>query len=110
MTDEQEADKVVWTPSKMIERLGREIDNEESIYYWCAKVGVCGLYFFSAVSGDHPLPPPLRVHPPNILFENSRRFSKISGLEKAMAILPSLPLDQLGGKGASSSVLCPSRS
>ncbi|CAN0132364.1 unnamed protein product, partial [Ectocarpus sp. 6 AP-2014] len=37
MTDEQEADKVVWTPSTMIERLGREIDNEESIYYWCAK-------------------------------------------------------------------------
>jgi len=41
MTDEQEADKIVWTPSKMIERLGREIDNEESIYYWCAKVCVC---------------------------------------------------------------------
>ncbi|CAN0570225.1 unnamed protein product [Ectocarpus sp. 12 AP-2014] len=40
MTDEQEADKVVWTPSTMIERLGREIDNEESIYYWCAKVGL----------------------------------------------------------------------
>ncbi len=40
MTDEQEADKVVWTPSKMIERLGREIDNEDSIYYWCAKVCV----------------------------------------------------------------------
>lgn len=38
MTDEQEADKIVWTPSVMIERLGREIDNEESIYYWCAKV------------------------------------------------------------------------
>ncbi|CAB1103196.1 unnamed protein product [Ectocarpus sp. CCAP 1310/34] len=37
MTDEQEAEKVVWTPSTMIERLGREIDNEESIYYWCAK-------------------------------------------------------------------------
>lgn len=43
MTDEQETDKVVWTPSTMIERLGREIDNEESIYYWCAKV-------------NHPLP------------------------------------------------------
>lgn len=38
MTDEQEEEKVIWTPSKMIERLGREIDNEESIYYWCAKV------------------------------------------------------------------------
>lgn len=41
MTDEQEADKVVWTPSTMIERLGREIDDEESIYYWCAKVRKC---------------------------------------------------------------------
>lgn len=38
MTDEQETDKIIWTPSAMIERLGREIDNEESIYYWCAKV------------------------------------------------------------------------
>eukprot|EP00904_Undaria_pinnatifida_P001344 jgi/Undpi1/1120/HiC_scaffold_10.g04582.m1 len=37
MTDEQEAEKKIWTPSTMIERLGREIDNEESIYYWCAK-------------------------------------------------------------------------
>ena len=43
MTDEQEADKVIWTPSKMIERLGREIDNEESIYYWCAKVSTLAL-------------------------------------------------------------------
>lgn len=38
MTDEQEAGGPVWTPSRMIERLGREIGNEESIYYWCAKV------------------------------------------------------------------------
>lgn len=38
MTDEQESDKIIWTPSKMIERLGKEIDNEDSIYYWCAKV------------------------------------------------------------------------
>ncbi|CAN0527799.1 unnamed protein product, partial [Scytosiphon promiscuus] len=37
MTDEQEAEKKIWTPSTMIERVGREIDNEEAIYYWCAK-------------------------------------------------------------------------
>ncbi|CAM9993420.1 unnamed protein product [Ascophyllum nodosum] len=37
MTDEQEAGAPVWTPSTMIERLGREINDEESIYYWCAK-------------------------------------------------------------------------
>lgn len=26
-----------WTPSKLVERLGEEIDNEDSVYYWCAK-------------------------------------------------------------------------
>ena len=30
-------DKFVWTPSKMIHRLGKEIDNEESVLYWAAK-------------------------------------------------------------------------
>lgn len=39
MVEEQEgADKVKWTPSKVIERLGHEIDDEESILYWAAKV------------------------------------------------------------------------
>lgn len=28
---------VVWTPSKMIHRLGKEIDNPDSVYYWCYK-------------------------------------------------------------------------
>jgi len=27
----------IYTPSKLIQRLGEEINNEESIYYWCAK-------------------------------------------------------------------------
>jgi deoxyhypusine synthase len=26
-----------WTPSTMIHRLGKEINNEESVYYWCYK-------------------------------------------------------------------------
>lgn len=30
--------KMVWTPSAVIRRLGKEIDNEESVYYWCYKV------------------------------------------------------------------------
>ena len=38
MLKEQEEDGVVWTPSKFIHRLGREIDNEDSVYYWCYKV------------------------------------------------------------------------
>lgn len=37
MHDEQEKDGIVWTPSKMIARLGKEINNEESIYYWAYK-------------------------------------------------------------------------
>lgn len=27
-----------WTPSKMIARLGKEINNPESVYYWAQKV------------------------------------------------------------------------
>ena len=37
MHDEQERDGVVWTPSKIIHRLGKEINNEESVYYWAYK-------------------------------------------------------------------------
>lgn len=60
MTDEQEADKVVWTPSTMIERLGREIDNEESIYYWCAKVRSA----LNRQSNVLPTPPHQHTRPP----------------------------------------------
>ncbi|KAF5301240.1 hypothetical protein FQR65_LT00940 [Abscondita terminalis] len=34
---EQKEKSVVWTPSKIITRLGEKINNEESIYYWAAK-------------------------------------------------------------------------
>ncbi|XP_063174970.1 deoxyhypusine synthase isoform X2 [Chroicocephalus ridibundus] len=37
MVDEQETQGVRWTPSKMIARLGKEIDNPESICYWAQK-------------------------------------------------------------------------
>lgn len=37
MLDEQKTKGTLWTPSKMIQRLGERIDNEESIYYWAAK-------------------------------------------------------------------------
>ena len=42
MHDEQDAaakgdDPFHWTPSKIIDRLGREIDDESSVYYWCHK-------------------------------------------------------------------------
>lgn len=33
---EEQASGTVWTPGKMIRRLGLEINNEESVYYWAA--------------------------------------------------------------------------
>jgi len=37
LVKEQKEQDVNWTPSKIIRRLGKEINNEESIYYWCWK-------------------------------------------------------------------------
>ena len=37
ITDEQVNDGVRWTPSKLINRLGKEINNPESVFYWCHK-------------------------------------------------------------------------
>lgn len=37
MLKEQNEEGTNWTPSKMIARMGREINNEESIYYWAYK-------------------------------------------------------------------------
>ncbi|CAH1179536.1 unnamed protein product [Phaedon cochleariae] len=33
----EQNDGVLWTPSKIIERLGKEINHESSIYYWASK-------------------------------------------------------------------------
>eukprot|EP01102_Stenamoeba_stenopodia_P006984 TRINITY_DN1952_c0_g2_i1.p1 TRINITY_DN1952_c0_g2~~TRINITY_DN1952_c0_g2_i1.p1 ORF type:complete len:372 (-),score=94.49 TRINITY_DN1952_c0_g2_i1:218-1333(-) len=37
MLEEQNRGEVVWSPSQVIHRLGKEINNEESIYYWAWK-------------------------------------------------------------------------
>ncbi|KAJ1731874.1 Deoxyhypusine synthase [Coemansia biformis] len=37
MLKEQQEDGVVWTPSRLIHRLGKEIDHPDSIYYWAYK-------------------------------------------------------------------------
>jgi len=34
---EANPDEVRWTPSKIIKRLGKEINHEDSVYYWCWK-------------------------------------------------------------------------
>lgn len=38
MVMEQEQEGTRWTPSTVIRRLGKEIDNEESVLYWAYKV------------------------------------------------------------------------
>lgn len=37
MLEIQKTKNKIWTPSKVIKFLGKEIDNKESIYYWAAK-------------------------------------------------------------------------
>jgi len=37
MLKEQQESGVVWTPSSVIRRLGKEINNEDSVYYWAYK-------------------------------------------------------------------------
>jgi len=37
MHDEQDRDRVVWTPSKMIHRFGKEINDPASVCYWAYK-------------------------------------------------------------------------
>ncbi|XP_072560952.1 deoxyhypusine synthase-like [Paramormyrops kingsleyae] len=37
MVEEQKTEGTHWTPSKMIHRLGKEINNPESVYYWAYK-------------------------------------------------------------------------
>lgn len=37
MLEEQKSENKIWTPSTMIHRLGKEIKDESSIYYWTSK-------------------------------------------------------------------------
>jgi deoxyhypusine synthase len=37
MYQEQMTKGTIFSPSKIIKRLGEKINNEDSIYYWCAK-------------------------------------------------------------------------
>ncbi|EUB65038.1 Deoxyhypusine synthase [Echinococcus granulosus] len=40
MLEEQNTNNVNWTPSMMIDRLGKEINNPDSVYYWCHRNGI----------------------------------------------------------------------
>ena len=59
MLAEQKATGKVWAPSSFIRRLGKEINNEESIYYWAYKVRI-SLFFFTSVLTNYPV---LERHP-----------------------------------------------
>lgn len=37
ISDEQVKEGTRWSPSRLIHRLGKEINNEDSVYYWCYK-------------------------------------------------------------------------
>jgi deoxyhypusine synthase len=57
MLEEQRKEGTLWTPSSMIRRLGKEINNEESVYYWAYKVnliGLCRLSRRKLLSRDRP--------------------------------------------------------
>jgi hypothetical protein len=43
MLEEQRTEGTLWTPSSVIRRLGKEINNEESVYYWAYKVNPSGI-------------------------------------------------------------------
>ena len=45
MLEEQESRGEKWTPSRLIRRLGKEINNEESILYWAWKVSLLQRFF-----------------------------------------------------------------
>lgn len=47
MLAEQQATGEVWSPSSFIRRLGKEINNEESVYYWAYKVNASMISFHS---------------------------------------------------------------
>lgn len=40
ISNEQVNEGTRWTPCKLIERLGKEINNEQSVYYWAHKNGI----------------------------------------------------------------------
>jgi deoxyhypusine synthase len=49
MLSEQKERSMPWTPSEIIRRLGKEINNEESVYYWAYKV--CERIFYQWLCG-----------------------------------------------------------
>lgn len=77
MLEEQKRDGVIWSPSTMIARLGKEINDESSIAYQCYKVGCrAGYHTFSRmidITNASPLPTEQYTH---LLPRANRRLSR----------------------------------
>jgi deoxyhypusine synthase len=70
MVDEQEGEaKVKWSPSTVIERLGKEIDDESSILYWAQKVYSSSIIISSSWTGTDTT-----IHEYRIKFQYSVRL------------------------------------
>lgn len=90
MLKEQKENGTLWTPSKMITRLGEKINNEESIYYWAAKNKIP---VFCPALTDGSLGDMLYFHSfrnPGLvldILEDVRRINKIAMKAKESGIL-----------------------
>lgn len=78
---------VIWSPSKMIARMGREINNPDSVYYWAYKVGDT---LEDYVAKKIIFRPCKRIKSKSVLgqfFENYGRETKACRLTNVMYIL-----------------------
>lgn len=85
MLEEQKQQGIRWTPSKIIARLGKEIDNPDSVYYWCYKNNIP---VFSPAITDGSLGDMIyfrSIENPGLIIdivEDLQRINKISSFAK----------------------------
>lgn len=66
MLKEQRENGTIWSPSAMIKRFGREINNPESVWYWCYKVRDLLTAPVGVEVSHSPLPLPFDCEPRTI--------------------------------------------
>jgi len=82
MLEEQKREGKIWCPSAIIDRFGKEINNEESVWYWCHKNKIpvfCPAITDGAI-GD------------NIFFQHFRKPGFIIDIAQDIVILNSMAL------------------
>ena len=80
MLDEQKTKGVVWSPSKMISRLGKEINNPESVYYWAYKNNIP---VFSPALTDGSIGDMIYIHSyknPGLIVDIAQDIRKINSI------------------------------